>query len=406
MKRGKYSGLRHDDRGTVDHPVEPPSGYSDYFVQVEPAMQEEVMERTEHGIAQPPYPSATWNLSKGCFAVHRHRILAHCPNFSGWRRALRAVYCEEYGTHEGLVCREVDPPGAPGEGQVKIDLESREIQYSDLVRIRGEYQVSSELPFVIGGDAAGTISEVGPGVTGLSVGDSVLTPGGCIEQINISAGAVTLLPDGVDLEAAASFRGAYSTAYLGMQRADLQAGEVLLVHGAAGGMGLAAVDMGKLYGATVIGTASSDDKLKVVKEMGADHVINYTNGFRDQVKELTGGRGADVIFDPVGGDTFDESMRCIAPYGRILIVGFTGGRPALAKTNHLLVKDASVIGYTIGGFSQHRPEAARRNHRTLLDWLVAGRIHPYISHRLPMEEVEAAFQLIVDRKVIGKVMLS
>ena len=266
---------------------------------------------------------------------------------------MRAVLCEEYGGHENLVVREVDEPGDPGPGQVKVALATREIQFSDLVRFKGEYQVSSELPFVAGGDGGGEVIAVGEGVTRVRVGDTVLSPGGCVERVVVDERSLTPLPDSIDLDAAACFRGAYQTALLGMQRADLQQGEVLLVHGAAGGMGLAAVDIGKLMGATVIGTASSDDKLAVVKEMGADHVINYSDGFREEVKALTGGLGADVIYDPVGGEIFDESMRCVAPYGRILIVGFTGGRPALAKTNHLLVKDASVIGYTIGGLSKH-----------------------------------------------------
>ena len=178
------------------------------------------------------------------------------------------------------------------------------------------------------------------------------------------------------------------------------------MHGAAGGMGLAAVDLGKLFGARVIATASSDDKLAVVKSLGADHTINYSEGFRDAVKELTGGRGADVIYDPVGGDVFDESMRCIAPYGRILVVGFTSGRPALAKTNHLLVKDAQVIGYTMGGLGRHDPERARRNAAVLMDWLAHGKITPHISHRLPLEQTVDAYQLLVDRKVVGKVAVT
>ena len=171
-----------------------------------------------------------------------------------------------------------------------------------------------------------------------------------------------------------------------MQRGALEPGEVLLVHGAAGGVGLAAVDVGKLMGATVIGTASSDEKLEVVTATGADHVINYSDGFRDQVKQLTGGRGADVIYDPVDGDVFDESMRCIAPYGRILIVGFSSGRPGVAKTNHLLVKDASVIGFTIGALGRLDPVRAERNFKLLIGWLAAGRynaIVPFQTKREP-----------------------
>ena len=180
----------------------------------------------------------------------------------------------------------------------------------------------------------------------------------------------------------------------------------MLVHGAAGGVGLAAVDLGKLFGARVIGTAGSDEKRGVVAALGADAVIDSNEDFREAVKQLTGGLGADVIYDPVGGDVFDQSMRCIAPFGRILIVGFTSGRPALAKTNHLLVKDASVIGYTIGGLQRHKPALAEKNSTTLMGWLASGRIKPFVSHRLPMEDIVEAYQLLVDRKVAGKVILT
>ncbi len=319
---------------------------------------------------------------------------------------MKVVYCVKYGSHEDLEIREIDPPGVPEEGQVKVDVQARGIQFSDLVRIAGNYQDKAELPFVVGGDAAGIVTELGAGVTGISVGDRVLIPGGCVEEINVSSAAVTAIPDDVDLHVAAAFRNGYATAYYGMQCARLQAGETLLVHGAAGSVGLAAVDLGKLYGATVIGTASSEEKLAAVEKMGADHVINYTHGFRDQVKELTGGSGADVIYDPVGGDVFDESMRCIAPFGRILIVGFTSGRAALAKTNHLLVKDASVIGYTLGGLKRYNPKQNAKNSRTLMGWLASGRIHPLVSRVMSLDDVIEAYQLLVDRKAVGKVILT
>jgi NADPH2:quinone reductase len=177
------------------------------------------------------------------------------------------------------------------------------------------------------------------------------------------------------------------------------------VHGAGGGVGLATVDVGKLLGARVIAAASSEEKLRVCRKLGADHTLDARQGFRDRVRELTGGRGADVIFDPVGGDVFDESMRCVAPFGRILVVGFAGGRAALAKTNHLLVKDAEVIGFTAGALSRHDPAWAKRNFDSVLDWLAAGRIAPYISHRLPLAEASTALELIRDRQVIGKVIL-
>jgi NADPH2:quinone reductase len=190
-----------------------------------------------------------------------------------------------------------------------------------------------------------------------------------------------------------------------MQRAQLRAGETLLVHGAAGGSdsppSISANSMVQRSSRRPVATR----KLAVVKQLGADHLINYSGGFRDAVKELTGGRGADVIYDPVGGDVFDESMRCIAPFGRILIVGFTSGRSAVAKTNHLLIKDAAVIGYTVGALQRHDPAWAKRNADTLLGWLASGRIKPYISHRVPLERTADALKLIIDRKVIGKAMV-
>jgi len=318
---------------------------------------------------------------------------------------MKAVYCEKLGGPDDLVVREIPEPAAPGDGQVKVAIEARGVAFTDVLMVAGEYQVKPELPFIVGGEGAGRVLEVGPGVENLRVGDAVLTPGGCVEQVNVAASRVTRLPAGVNLEAAAAFRSNYATAYYAMQRAQMQAGETLLVHGAAGGVGLAAVDIGKLYGATVIATAGSDAKLEVVRQMGADHLINYTGGFRDAVKELTGGRGADVIYDPVGGDVFDESMRCIAPFGRILIVGFTSGRVGLAKTNHLLIKDASVIGFTVGGLQRHDPAWAKRNSEVLMGWLASGRIRPYISHRLPLERTADALKLIIERKVIGKAIL-
>ena len=318
---------------------------------------------------------------------------------------MKAVYCETHDGPEALVVREVAEPGPPGPGQIEVAVAARGMSFTDVLMSRGGYQVQPPLPFVIGGEGAGEVAAVGSDVDGLAVGDSVLVPAGCVERVVVDAKRATPVPRGVDLEQAAAFRSNYATALYAMQRGRLQAGETLLVHGAAGGVGLATVDVGKLMGATVIATAGADDKLAVVRELGADHTINYGDGFREQVKALTDGRGADVIFDPVGGDVFDESMRCVAPFGRILIVGFTGGRPALAKTNHLLIKDAEAIGFTIGGLGRHDPAWAARNQRVLMGWLAAGRIRPHISHRLPLARTAEALQLITERKVVGKVVV-
>ncbi len=318
---------------------------------------------------------------------------------------MKAIFCEKHGEPKDLVLREIDAPPPPGEGEVKVAIRARGISYVDVLQISGKYQVLPELPFIPGSEGAGEIIEVGAGVNGFKVGDRVLANGGCVEQAVMPVSQVQPLPDNVSFETAAAFRANYTTALYALQRGQLKAGETLLVHAAAGGVGLATVDVGKLMGATVIGTASSDAKLEVVRQMGADHVINYSGGFRERVKELTGGLGADVTFDPVGGDVFDESMRCIAPYGRILIIGFTGGRPALAKTNHLLIKDASAIGLTIGGLARHDPAWAARNLQILLGWLKAERIKPYYSHRLPLEQTAEALELLTGRQVIGKAVL-
>lgn len=319
---------------------------------------------------------------------------------------MKAVYCESHDGPEALAVREVAEPGAPGAGQIKVAVAARGISFTDVLMSQGAYQVKPPLPFVIGGEGSGEVTAVGDGVDQLAVGDSVLVPAGCVEQVVVAAERATRIPAGVDLEQAAAFRANYATALYALQRGRLAAGETLLVHGAAGGVGLATVDVGKLMGATVIATAGADDKLAIVRELGADHTINYGTGFREQVKALTGGRGADVIFDPVGGDVFDESMRCVAPFGRILIVGFTSGRAALAKTNHLLIKDAEAIGFTIGGLGRHDPAWAARNQRVLMGWLASGRIRPYISHRLPLERTSEALRLITDRQVVGKVVVT
>lgn len=317
---------------------------------------------------------------------------------------MKAVLCEKLGSPEDLAIRDVEPPGPPGEGQVKVALRARGVSFSDVLRVSGEYQHKQPLPFVVGREGAGTVLEVGPGVTGIEPGDRVLSPGGCAEQVVVDAARVRRLPEPVSFEIGAAFGSNYATALYGLQRARLQVGETLLVHGAAGGVGLPAVELGKLLGATVIATASSQEKRDVVAGRGADHVIP-TENFRDEVKALTGGRGVDVIFDPVGGDVFDQSVRCIAPLGRILVVGFASGRAALAKTNHLLVKDAEVIGYTRAPLERFLPELAERNMRALLGWLAAGYIKPHISHTLPMDRTVEAMNLIRQRKTIGKVIL-
>jgi NADPH:quinone reductase len=317
---------------------------------------------------------------------------------------MQVVMCEAYGGPDSLVVKSAPSP-QPGPTEVKVRLHARGVSYTDVLRIAGQYHVKTEPPFIPGGEAAGVVLQLGGEVKGLAVGDRVLCGGGFAEEAVQAASSVIKLPDTVGFEAAAAFRSNYTTAYYALQRARLRPRETLLVHGAAGGVGLATVDVGKLLGACVIATARSADRLEVCRRLGADHVIDYSDGFKEKVKDLTDGRGADVIFDPVGGDVFDDSLRCVAPFGRILIVGFTSGRPAVAKTNHLLVKDAEVIGFTIGALNRLDPQWARRNLEVLVGWLGAGRIHPYHSHALPLAQAADALKLIIDRNVIGKALL-
>jgi hypothetical protein len=199
---------------------------------------------------------------------------------------MKAVFCEKLGTPDDLVVREIDPPGAPGPGQIKVWINARGVAFTDVLMAAGEYQVKPELPFVIGGEGAGVVTEVGPEVEDFSIGDRVLCSGGCVEQVLVDVDRVTRLPDTVGFEAAGAFRANYATGLYGLQRARLEKGETLLVHGAAGGVGLAAVDLGKHLGASVIATASTEEKRQVALEMGADHAIDYTSGFREEVKEL------------------------------------------------------------------------------------------------------------------------
>ena len=323
---------------------------------------------------------------------------------------MRAIVCEKLGAPEVLVLRDLPDPPEPGAGEIKVALAARGVQYVDVLMVAGEYQTKPPLPFIPGGEGAGEVMAVGPDVTDFAVGDKVMTrhsPGSFAELATIPASAALPVPKNMNLIQAAGFRSAYTTAYHALvQRGRLQPGEALLVHGAAGGIGLAAVQVGKVLGATVIATAGNDEKLAVVAANGADHVINYTSGFRDRVKELTGGRGADVIYDPVGADVFDESMRCLNWGARILILGFVGGRAALAKTNLLLIKGASAVGVRMGGFNEFEPETAAANLRVLVDWAEAGKIAPHVSHTFPLDRVADALQTIVDRKVIGKCVLT
>jgi NADPH2:quinone reductase len=321
---------------------------------------------------------------------------------------MKAVVCEAFGGPEVLALREMPDPPSPGPGELQVRIQARGVQYVDVLMLAGKYQFRPEPPFIPGSEGAGDVVAAGPGVTDFKLGDRVMSRhrlGGFAQLGNAKAEDCDLIPSAMSLEAAAVFRNVYHTAYHALlQRGRLKAGDWVLIHGAAGGIGLPAIQIAKLYHAKVIATASTEEKRAVCLEEGADHAINYQAGFRDKVMELTGG-GVDIIYDPVNGPTFEESLRCLAWGGRILILGFLGGAPALARTNYLLIKGIEAIGVRIGGLSEAYPEIAAANIKTLVELAGQGKLKPRIWRRFPLEAAADAIQALIDRKVIGKAVL-
>ncbi len=318
---------------------------------------------------------------------------------------MRQITCPAYGPPETLEVEEVATP-VPGPCQVLVRHRAWGINYVDMLMVAGGYQLKPETPFTPGGEAAGDVIALGEGVWDITIGDRVMTSarfGLFAEVAAVDRAALYPLPATFDYAEGAVFKSAYMTAWNALNHgAHLRAGEVLLVHGAAGGVGLAAVHIGRLMGAIVIATAGSDEKLAVVKAEGADHAINYTDGFKDQVKALTGGRGADVIYDPVGGEVAEESFKAMNYGCRILYIGFTGGPPVQIRSNLLLIKGASAIGFRAGEIGRRNPGLNERTMRDLMRLAEAGRLRPHISHRTTWPDIAAAMKPIQDRTVVGK----
>jgi NADPH:quinone reductase len=320
----------------------------------------------------------------------------------------RAVVCRALGPPESLRLESfASQPLAPG--QVRVAIRAAGINFPDILMAAGEYQLKPDLPFTPGVEAAGDVVEVDAAVKGVAVGDKVIVKmrhGTYTDEVLVAPSQLTPLPSTFDYAEGATFLAAHGTAYHGLiDRAALRPGEVLLVHGAGGGVGLAAVEIGKMLGATMIAAASSEEKLDVARARGADHLVLYSREpFRDAVKRITGGRGADVVFDPVGGAVFEDSVRCIAWGARLLVIGFTGG-VGLARTNLLLIKGASVLGVRAGEAVRKNPALGEARMKSLLEWAEAGKIRPNISHRLPLEDYAVAMRLLIDRKAIGRVAL-
>ena len=322
---------------------------------------------------------------------------------------MKAVVCHALGEPADLVLDNVESPQV-GPEEIKVALSAAAVNFADILMVQGKYQFKPPLPFSPGFEGAGQVMEIGSKITGFQVGDRVMTHhryGGYVEEIVLPETALRPLPEQFSFVEGAAFSGVYNTAYVSLcSRANLKKGEVLLVHGASGGGGLAAVEIGKVLGATVIATASSAEKLAVVQKKKADHLINYSDGFKEKVLEVTEGRGADVIYDPVGGDVFDESTRCIAWGGRLLVVGFAGGRIAEIKTNIPLLKGFSIVGVRAGEFGRRDLLAAQENFTVMLDWVKQGKIHPYVSQTFPLEQAVQAMELLATRQAFGKVVLT
>jgi NADPH2:quinone reductase len=322
---------------------------------------------------------------------------------------MKALVCKTLGSLDDLRVEEVPAPVA-GKGEVVIDIKAAGVNFPDLLIVQGKYQARPALPFAPGGEFAGFVAGVGEGVDRFRMGDAVLalsTHGGFAQQAAIDAASVLALPRGSDLAVAAALMYAHGTALHALKdRAQLARGETLLVLGAAGGVGLAAVEIGKLLGATVIAGASTDAKLEVAQSRGADHTINYEReDLKERVREITAGRGVDVVYDPVGGALAETALRSVAWNGRFLVIGFASGEIPKIPLNLPLLKGVSIVGVFWGSFLRNEPGRAAQNARDLLQWVAQGSIAPLITARYPLERAVDALRAIERRQAVGKIVI-
>lgn len=322
---------------------------------------------------------------------------------------MQAVLCQEFAPRERLALAQIEAPKA-GPGQVVLAVEACGLNFFDGLMVEGKYQTKPDLPFVPGSEVAGTIAEIGAGVSGFSLGQRVLAfagIGGYAEQVACDASRVVAIPDEMPFDIAAGFLITYATSHHALKdRAGLRPGETLLVLGAAGGVGLAAVELGKRMGATVIAAASSDEKLELCQAHGADHLVNYAaSDLRSALKELTGGRGVDVVYDPVGGEKSEIALRGLALNGRHLVIGFAAGEIPKIPLNLLLLKQSSLIGVFWGAFARANPAQHGANMRELFDWVREGALRPHISARFPLTSHAEALAMVMERRAKGKVVL-
>jgi NADPH2:quinone reductase len=322
---------------------------------------------------------------------------------------MRALVCNAYGPPESLVIEQRDDP-VPMANQVVVDIAAAGINFPDVLIIAGKYQVKTEPPFTPGNEASGVVSAVGAKVSRFSIGDRVIvTPqgGAFAEKCAVDESRVTALPSGLDFEQGAGFSVTYGTSYHAMkQSAQLAAGETVLVLGAAGGVGITAVEIAKAMGARVIAAASNDQKLAFATGAGADATINYSNtSLRDAVKELTGGNGADIVYDPVGGELALEAYRALAWHGRYLVVGFASGDIPAFPANIALLKEASVVGVWWGTWAAKNPQLQLQNMQELGSLIAAGTLKPRVTEVYALDDFRAAFTSITGRRAKGKVIL-
>ena len=324
---------------------------------------------------------------------------------------MKAVVCREHGLPDRLDLVDDWPSPELGDNDVRIRVKAAGLNFPDVLIIQGKYQFQPELPFIPGGECAGVVEQVGAAVTRWKVGDEVIHSGGSgsfCEEIVANELAVLPKPPALSFEAAAGITITYLTSYHALlQRANIQPGETLLVLGAAGGVGSTAVELGKALGATVIAAASSDDKLALCTKLGADHVINYSNeSLKDRVKELTGGAGVDVVYDPVGGDFSEPAVRSMGWKGRYLVIGFASGPIPSIPLNLTLLKGCSIVGVFWGRFTMEETEVHLANIDTLWQWFEEGKIKPVITDLFPIEEYEGAYAAMMERRAKGKVILT
>jgi NADPH2:quinone reductase len=322
---------------------------------------------------------------------------------------MRALVCNAYGPPDSLVIEERDDP-TPAADEVLVDIAAAGINFPDVLVIAGKYQVKTEPPFVPGNEAAGVVSAVGNKVTRAAVGDRVVItpPGGAFaEKCTVSESLLMPLPAGLDFEQGAGFTITYGTSYHALkQNANLAPGESVLVLGAAGGVGVTAVEIAKAMGAQVIAAASSDEKLAFAVEAGADQTINYgTTSLRDTVREITGGKGVDVVYDPVGGDLAQQALRSLAWHGRYLVIGFACGEIPNFPANIVLLKEASIVGVWWGTWAEKNPPLQAQNMRELADLVSAGTLKPRVTESYAFDDFRAAFAAITERRARGKVIL-